>query len=265
MDKGLQEPMSQLVYGKFERRSPRASTSSASKQGAQLAELPLLLREPADSACPRPEGRRRRALPQGLQLQAAARHRALHSQRSRHRQRHDQSHSDAERTTGRKRIVATSGQDNFDEIREIVVRDQNLAFEMFKKGDLDYYYVKIPRAVGRGAQFERVQRGLIQKAKVYNELTRRHRRPRLQHAQGALRRRPGKARVGPLAEPRNCSSRRSVQRTSAAELVLHRRLLREPEQPEERVRPAARAQAAGRSRLEGPRRAGPTRPRTANR
>ena len=39
--------------------------------------------------------------------------------------------------------------DNFDEIREIVVRDQNLAFEMFKKGDLDYYFVNVSRDVGR--------------------------------------------------------------------------------------------------------------------
>ena len=35
------------------------------------------------------------------------------------------------------------GLNNFDEVREIVVRDQNLAFEMFKKGDLDNYFVNI--------------------------------------------------------------------------------------------------------------------------
>ena len=44
------------------------------------------------------------------------------------------------------------GLDNFDEIREIVVRDQNLAFEMFKKGDLDYYYVERLARVGGGAE-----------------------------------------------------------------------------------------------------------------
>ena len=59
------------------------------------------------------------------------------------------------------------GTGNFDEIREIIVRDDNLAFEMFKKGDLDYFYVNVPRQWVQELNFDRVQRGLIQKAKVY--------------------------------------------------------------------------------------------------
>ena len=39
---------------------------------------------------------------------------------------------------------ANIGIGNFDELRYVVVRDENLAFEMMKKGDLDYYVV--PRA-----------------------------------------------------------------------------------------------------------------------
>jgi microcin C transport system substrate-binding protein len=61
------------------------------------------------------------------------------------------------------------GLNNFDEIREIVVRDQNLAFEMFKKGDLDYYYVNISRQWVEELNFDRVQRGLIQKRKIFND------------------------------------------------------------------------------------------------
>jgi microcin C transport system substrate-binding protein len=61
------------------------------------------------------------------------------------------------------------GTGNFDELREIVVRDQNLAFEMFKKGDLDYFYVNVPRQWVQELNFDKVQRGLIQKAKVYND------------------------------------------------------------------------------------------------
>jgi microcin C transport system substrate-binding protein len=61
------------------------------------------------------------------------------------------------------------GTGNFDELRETVVRDQNLAFEMFKKGDLDYFYVNIPRQWVQELNFDKVQRGLIQKAKVYND------------------------------------------------------------------------------------------------
>jgi microcin C transport system substrate-binding protein len=61
------------------------------------------------------------------------------------------------------------GTGNFDELRELVVRDQNLAFEMFKKGDLDYYYVSVPRQWVQELNFDKVQRGAIQKAKIYND------------------------------------------------------------------------------------------------
>jgi microcin C transport system substrate-binding protein len=61
------------------------------------------------------------------------------------------------------------GLNNFDEVREIVVRDQKLAFEMFKKGDLDDYYVNISREWVEEMNFDRVQRGLIQKRKIYND------------------------------------------------------------------------------------------------
>jgi microcin C transport system substrate-binding protein len=61
------------------------------------------------------------------------------------------------------------GVNNFDEVRETVVRDQNLAFEMFKKGDIDAYNVNISREWVEELNFERVQRGLIQKRKIYND------------------------------------------------------------------------------------------------
>jgi microcin C transport system substrate-binding protein len=61
------------------------------------------------------------------------------------------------------------GLNNFDEIRGVLVRDQSLAFEMFKKGDLDYYSVNISREWVEELNFDRVQRGLIQKVKVFND------------------------------------------------------------------------------------------------
>lgn len=61
------------------------------------------------------------------------------------------------------------GMNNFDEIREVVVRDQKLAFEMFKKGDLDDYFVNVSREWVEEMNFDRVQRGLIQKRKVFND------------------------------------------------------------------------------------------------
>lgn len=61
------------------------------------------------------------------------------------------------------------GLNNFDEIRGILVRDESLAFEMFKKGDLDFHYVRISREWVEEMNFDRVQRGLIQKVKIFND------------------------------------------------------------------------------------------------
>ena len=62
-----------------------------------------------------------------------------------------------------------AGVNNFDELRVILVRDQTLAFEMFKKGDLDYYPVNVSREWIEELNFDRVQRGLIQKVKIFND------------------------------------------------------------------------------------------------
>ena len=62
------------------------------------------------------------------------------------------------------------GQNNFDEIREVIVRDQKLAIEMFKRGDLDYYApVNATFWVQELGDIDRIQRGLIQKRKVFND------------------------------------------------------------------------------------------------
>ncbi|MCZ6769702.1 MAG: extracellular solute-binding protein [Acidobacteria bacterium] len=60
------------------------------------------------------------------------------------------------------------GLNNFDQIKEIVVRDRNLEFEMFKKGDLDYYFVNRAQMWVEDLEFDRIQRGLIQKRKIFN-------------------------------------------------------------------------------------------------
>ena len=57
---------------------------------------------------------------------------------------------------------------NFEQVKEIVVRDRNLEFEMFKKGDLDYYIVNRAQMWVEELDFDRIQRGLIQKRKIFN-------------------------------------------------------------------------------------------------
>ena len=49
------------------------------------------------------------------------------------------------------------------------MRDQNLALQMFKKGDLDLYAVNISREWIQEFNFPQIQRGLIQKRKVYTD------------------------------------------------------------------------------------------------
>ena len=61
------------------------------------------------------------------------------------------------------------GVNNFDEIRETVVRDENIAFEMFKRGDLDYYSVARARIWVEELDFDNVKRGLVQKRKIFTQ------------------------------------------------------------------------------------------------
>ncbi|HEX4998182.1 MAG TPA: extracellular solute-binding protein [Terriglobia bacterium] len=63
---------------------------------------------------------------------------------------------------------ANVGMYNFDEIRFAVVRDENLAFEMFKKGDLDLFAVGRAKVWVQETDFENVKRGLVQKRKIFN-------------------------------------------------------------------------------------------------
>jgi microcin C transport system substrate-binding protein len=57
---------------------------------------------------------------------------------------------------------------NFDEIRLNVVRDENLAFEMFKKGDLDYFYVNRAKRWVEDLNTDNFQKGLLVKREVFN-------------------------------------------------------------------------------------------------
>jgi len=61
------------------------------------------------------------------------------------------------------------GQNNFDEFKRIVIRDENLAIQMLKKGELDYYYVAAnPKVWIEQFNSEGFQRGLLAKRAVFN-------------------------------------------------------------------------------------------------
>ena len=63
---------------------------------------------------------------------------------------------------------ANVGLNNFDELNFSVVRDENLILEKFKKGELDISYINIARQWAEQTDFDSVQRGLVQKRKIYN-------------------------------------------------------------------------------------------------
>jgi len=60
------------------------------------------------------------------------------------------------------------GLNNFDEIRDVVVRDRNLEFEMAKRGDLDTYVVNRAQMWVEELNFDQIQRGVMQKRKIWN-------------------------------------------------------------------------------------------------
>jgi microcin C transport system substrate-binding protein len=64
---------------------------------------------------------------------------------------------------------ATVGLFNFDEITGIVVRDRNLAFEMAKRGDLDFYLVTRAQMWVQELEFEQIQMGWMQKRKIFTQ------------------------------------------------------------------------------------------------
>lgn len=61
------------------------------------------------------------------------------------------------------------GLNNFDLVKFEVIADESLAFERFKKGDLDLYYVNRAQWWQERFDFDEYKRGLILKRKIFNE------------------------------------------------------------------------------------------------
>lgn len=58
---------------------------------------------------------------------------------------------------------------NFDQLHFVVVRDQNIAFEKFKAGELDYILILKAQRWVEECNFDAVQKGWVQRRKIYNE------------------------------------------------------------------------------------------------
>lgn len=60
------------------------------------------------------------------------------------------------------------GSSNFDEITQTVVRDRNLEFERFKRGDIDTFWVQRAQMWVQELEYPQIKRGLNQKRKIFN-------------------------------------------------------------------------------------------------
>ena len=61
-----------------------------------------------------------------------------------------------------------AGTNNFDQIQQTVVRDENLEFERFKRGDLDMFNVLRAQQWVQELDYPNIKRGLNQKRKIFN-------------------------------------------------------------------------------------------------
>jgi microcin C transport system substrate-binding protein len=61
-----------------------------------------------------------------------------------------------------------AGLNNFDEVRVTVIRDRNIEFESFKKGERDYYFVNRAQMWAEQLEFDSIKRGTVQKRRIYN-------------------------------------------------------------------------------------------------
>ncbi|MCG2725796.1 MAG: extracellular solute-binding protein [Elusimicrobia bacterium] len=61
------------------------------------------------------------------------------------------------------------GVNNFDKILWLIILDEELAFEKFKKGDIDFYYVSKAQRWAKECDFDKIKKGWIQKRKIYTQ------------------------------------------------------------------------------------------------
>jgi microcin C transport system substrate-binding protein len=63
----------------------------------------------------------------------------------------------------------SKGSNNFDKIKLLIVRDERLALEKFKAGEVDFYPITRASWWKDEFNFDEIQRGIIQKRKIYND------------------------------------------------------------------------------------------------
>jgi microcin C transport system substrate-binding protein len=63
---------------------------------------------------------------------------------------------------------ANVGLNNFEQVKWIIIRDATLAFEKLKTGDVDFFYVSRSKTWAQEMDFDKVNRGLIERRKVFS-------------------------------------------------------------------------------------------------
>jgi len=63
---------------------------------------------------------------------------------------------------------ANIGLNNFEQVKWVIIRDATLAFEKLKTGDVDFFYVNRSKTWAQEMDFDKVNRGLIERRKVFS-------------------------------------------------------------------------------------------------
>ncbi len=169
VDKTLQDPAPGVDLRQVQAAGGGEQVHRArSSQGVELEKFSLFQRRNADSAGACSEDAERRRIFEAVQFQASSGFGSLHDSRKRHPKRPARSPCGGVNDYWAIKDRANVGLNNFDQLQFTVVRDDNLAFEMFKKGELDVYVVSRARQWVEEMNFDNVQRGVMQKRKVFN-------------------------------------------------------------------------------------------------
>ena len=131
---------------------------------------------------------------------------------------------------------ANVGQYNFDELRYTVVRDQNLAFEQFKRGDIDHYTVNISQQWVQELNYDDFQRGVLSSAR-FSITIREQAISVIQYATSALERHTNSQGLSLSAEPRSPDQDVVLQRIRTAELDFPGTVYESPTNPKNEYNP----------------------------
>ena len=169
VDKGLQDPANNLIFSNFETAGRRKQIHRVGEgEDRELAEPPVFRLRHVHLSGSRSQERSTAPPTSATTTTRCCRAPVRTSCPNRTSTKAIRSRSPAARTTGPSASGATSGYTTSTRFSRLVVRDRNLEFERFKRGDIDYYFVQRAQMWVQELNYPNIKRGLNQKRKIFN-------------------------------------------------------------------------------------------------